>query len=414
MATVMEMPKLSDTMKEGVIARWLVKEGDKVKAGLPIVEIETDKATMEFESPASGVLLKIIVGDKGACALRAPIAVIGKEGENWEETLKGHKPAGGGGHAPAAEASKKESAPAAEKQSTSAPVSAAPASSGRVRVSPLAKKIAKEKGVSLETVSGSGPAGRIVARDLENVSGGGSGLGRPFSAQLGPENERIPLTNMRKTIAARLTESVQNSPHFYLTVKVNVTHLLEWRKAAVAQLSEAQKFSMTDVLVFISSLALLKHRIVNSSWKNDHILQHNRVHMGVAVAVPNGLVTPVIRNAESLTLMQIAAKSKELVKKARDGKMQPPDYEGGTFTISNLGMNGIEQFTAIINPPQAAILAVGAAIPTPVVGKDGQISVQHMMSLTLSCDHRVIDGFVGSEFLKTLKQYLEYPMSVLL
>jgi pyruvate dehydrogenase E2 component (dihydrolipoamide acetyltransferase) len=423
MATVMEMPKLSDTMKEGAVARWLKKEGEKVTAGHPVVEIETDKATMEFESPASGTLLKIIVGDKQTCELNAPIAVIGKPDENWQEALDKYSSKKKGGSAPAAKSASAASAPAAAAVAAPASTVSSSAASAstldRLRASPLAKRVAADKGIDLRSVQGTGPNGRIVVRDVEGLTAGASAAvagGVSFPALTGSavaEMEKVPLSMMRKTIARRLVESTSTAPHFYLTISINVGPLLAWRKATLAKLTEAEKFSVNDLIVFLVSRALRKHPNINSSWQNDFIAQYNSVHMGVAVALPAGLVTPVVRHADKLTLVQIAQKNRELIKLARDGKLQPDDYAGGTFTISNLGMSGIEEFTAIINPPQAAILAVGSTVATPVVDDNGEISVEQRMRVTLSCDHRVIDGAQGAEFLKTLKTYFEDPMACL-
>lgn len=413
MATVMEMPKLSDTMKEGAVARWLKKEGEKVTAGIPVVEIETDKATMEFESPASGTLLKIIVGDKETCELNAPIAVIGKPDEKWEEALEKYMSKKKG---PAKQAQQTATAPAASTaaQPQASTVASSASSSERLRASPLAKRMAQEKGIDLRSVQGSGPHGRIVVRDLESVSGGaGAGASAAFVAAPASEMEKVPLSMMRKTIARRLVESVSTAPHFYLTISLNMGPLLAWRKAMVAKLSEAERFSVNDIIVFLVSRALRKHPNINASWQGDFIAQYNSVHMGVAVALPAGLITPVIRHADKLSLIQIAQRGRELIKLARDGKLQPDDYAGGTFTISNLGMSGIEEFTAIINPPQAAILAVGSTVAVPSVDENGDISVEQKMKVTLSCDHRVIDGAQGAEFLKTLKSYFEDPMTCL-
>lgn len=445
MASVMEMPKLSDTMKEGVVGKWLKKEGEKVTAGSPVVEIETDKATMEFESPASGVLLKILVGDSGTCDLGAAIAVIGKEGENWQDALDKHKEkkAGAAKAAPQKPAAPAKTppppkttatpprGPVAAPSPTMAPRPAAPAavslpsaerSSERLKASPLARRIAAEKGIDLLTVAGSGPNGRIVQRDVEAYTPGFSASqgAAPSFASLGASAalheggvERVPLTNMRKVIAQRLTESTQTNPAFYLTISVNMGPLLAWRKATLSKLSEQQKFTVNDLLVFLTARALRKHPDVNASWQGDHIAKYHFVNMAVAVAVPSGLITPVVRNADALSLPAIAAATKDLVKRARDGKLAPDEYQGGTFSISNLGMNGIEEFTSIINPPQAGILAIGATIPTPVVNAKGEIVVEERMRVTMTCDHRVIDGAVGSEFLKTLKSYLEDPVSAL-
>lgn len=413
MATVMEMPKLSDTMKEGAVARWLKKEGDKVTSGLPVVEIETDKATMEFESPASGILLKIIVGEKQTCDLNAPIAVIGKPEENWQEAVEKYlsKKKGGASAAKAAPALTPAALPAAAADSASVTSSV-----DRLRASPLAKRVAADKGIDLRTVQGSGPNGRIIVKDVESLSGGVAGalpLVSSFSSVPAAEMEKVSLSMMRKTIARRLVESTSTAPHFYLTISLNMGPLLAWRKATLAKISEADKFSVNDLIVFLVSRALRKHPTINSSWQGDYIAQYNSVHMGVAVALPAGLVTPVVRHSDKLSLVQIAQKNRELIKLARDGKLQPDDYSGGTFTISNLGMSGIEDFTAIINPPQAAILAVGSTVTMPVVDENGVIVAEQRMKVTLSCDHRVIDGAQGAEFLKTLKTFVEDPMACL-
>lgn len=414
MATVMEMPKLSDTMKEGAVARWLKKEGEKVTAGLPVVEIETDKATMEFESPASGTLLKIIVGDKETCELNAPIAVIGKADENWQEAVDKYLSKKKGAASSPAKASQPAAGTPAPAPSAASTPSAPAASSERLRASPLAKRVAEEKGIDLRSVQGSGPNGRIVVRDLDTASALSA---RPAfdAAPFAPvaEMEKVPLSMMRKTIARRLVESVSTAPHFYLTISLNMGPLLAWRKSTVAKLSEAERFSVNDLIVFLVSRALRKHPNINSSWQGDFIAQYNSVHMGVAVALPAGLITPVVRNADRLSLTQIAQRGRELIKLAREGKLQPDDYAGGTFTISNLGMSGIEEFTAIINPPQAAILAVGSTVAVPAVDENGDITVEQRMKVTLSCDHRVIDGAQGAEFLKTLKSFAEDPMTCL-
>ncbi len=412
MATVMEMPKLSDTMTEGSVARWLKKEGEKVSAGLPVIEIDTDKATMEYESPASGVLLKILVGDGQKCPLQAPIAVIGKDGEKWEEAIEKYHAKKGGASAPQIEAKKEAAAKAPVANVTTVPSSkSAPAFDIAVKASPLAKKIAADKGINLKEIQGSGPNGRIVQRDLDQVSSGGSASFNAFAS--GAEIEKIPHTNMRKTIARRLAESVNTAPHFFLTVSINMTNLLSWRKEVVAKLTENEKFSVNDLVIFLAARALKRHPGVNSSWQDEYVAQYRDVHMSVAVALPNGLMTPVVRHADKLTVVQISQETKRLVKLAKEGKLQPNDYAGGTFSVSNLGMAGIESFTAIINPPQAAILAVGSTVPTPVVLANGSIGVEQRMKVTLSCDHRVIDGAVGAEFLKTLRQFFEDPVSAL-
>lgn len=431
MAKVMEMPKLSDTMKEGVVAQWLVKEGDKVTAGSPIIEIETDKATMEYEAPVSGTLLKILVNNGGTCALRAPIAVIGKPEEDWQKALESFS-AGAAAPAPAP------SAPSPTRATTSTLAAAAPTSTaaaapapsslaaqvsaakpqvdaGRIKASPLARKVALEQGIALEGLAGSGPAGRIVRRDLEGAK---ASPAYPMSAKgVSPAagvTERVPLTMMRKTIATRLTESVQTAPHFYLTTSINMGGVLEWRKQTMQRLGEQGRFSVNDVIILLTAKALRKHPEINASWGGDHIARHGDVHIGMAVALPAGLVTPVIRWADTLTITQVASATKALSAKARDGALQPQDYQGGTFTISNLGMAGVESFTAIINPPQAAILAVGATVPTPVFNAEGNVVAEQRMKVTLSCDHRVIDGYQGALFLQTLKACFEDPLSALM
>lgn len=419
MATVMEMPKLSDTMSEGSVASWLIKEGEKVSVGVPVVAIETDKATMEYESPAGGVLLKILVGDGQKCPLQAPIAVIGKADEKWQEALDKHN-AKKSGHSAAGQDSKKTSAGNSASQSkvavapnTVAQSQSMGVSNDSVKASPLAKKIATDQGINLENIQGSGPRGRIVRRDLSAVTSSAATSQASASFVTTTEVEKIPHTNMRKTIARRLVESVNTAPHFFLTININMTNLLAWRRDALTKLSEKEKFSVNDLVIFLTSRALKRHPAVNSSWFDDHVAQYRDVHMSVAVALPNGLVTPVVRHADKMSVVQISQETKRLVKLAKEGKLQPNDYAGGTFSVSNLGMAGIESFTAIINPPQAAILAVGSTVPTPVVLANGTIGVEQKMKVTLSCDHRVIDGAVGAEFLKTLKQFFEDPVSAL-
>lgn len=406
MAKIIEMPKLSDTMTEGAIARWIVAEGDKIQPGMPIVEIETDKATMEYESPAGGNLLKILVGDKSQCPLNAPIAVIGKPGENWEEELNKHQQKTNKQSAPATENS-----PPKETHATTAtppiadttPISESPE---RIKVSPLARKIAASKKVDLSSIRGTGPGGRIVQRDVESFTAS------PAIPAATADDNRIPVTMMRKTIARRLVQSVTEAPHFYLTLSVDVGPLMDWRKR-FHERSES-KFSLNDILIHFVARTLHIHPEINASWQGDHIIQSRTVHMGVAVALPTGLVTPVVKEAHRLSVTEIAENTQKLARLAREGKMQNEDFQGATFCISNLGMYGIEEFTAIINPPQAAILAVGAITPTPVVNEDGSIGVKRLMKMTLSCDHRVIDGAMGAVFLKDLKTRMEDPLSALL
>jgi pyruvate dehydrogenase E2 component (dihydrolipoamide acetyltransferase) len=426
MALVIEMPKLSDTMEEGGIANWLKKEGEKIGEGEPLVEIETDKATQEYESPEEGVLLKILVQPGKAVALRTPIAIIGAAGEAFDLAAL----TGGGTKTAAttpAAASPTTSAvppkPTAKPVGAVAPTQAAPVVVGRVKASPLARKVAAELGVDVSQISGSGPAGRVVLRDIEHRSGSGAAAAQSAQAQpavAGAASTTIPVTMMRKTIAKRLLAAKNDAPHFYLTISADVTKLEAWRQqlnGAAAKAAKvgvaATKVSLNDVVILAASRALKVHPEVNSSWQGDTILQHAEAHVAIAVALPEGLVTPVIRRADALGLRDIAASVRDLAGKAKDGKLSNDAYAGGTFTISNLGMFGIEEFTAIINPPQAAILAVGAALPTPWVDEHGALVVQQRMKMTLSCDHRVVDGATGAKFLQTLVSYLEEPMQML-
>lgn len=429
MAQIIEMPKLSDTMTEGSIVRWLKKEGEKISAGLPIVEVETDKSNMEYESPYGGVLLKILVGDGQKCPLQAPIAIIGKQDENWEEALEKHKAKNSTGTKNPSNTNTKEktaqekapSAPTASHGSTAATQPSenhqtqAQTESILVKASPLAKKIAADLGIDLTQVKGSGPNDRIVQRDLTNYKTSLIPSKSTGVARSNTEAKIIPLTNMRKTIAQRLTQSVNTAPHFYLKLSINMTELLARRKEMLVKLPADKKFSVNDLIIYFVARALVKHPEINSSWQDDHIAEYPYVDISVAVALPQGgLITPVVRNANSLNIFQIAEETSRLVALARNSKLQPSDYTGGTFSISNLGMNGIEDFTAIINPPQAAILAIGSTIPTPVVSSKGNIEVEQRMTVSLSCDHRVIDGMMGAQFLQTLKDYLENPLALLL
>lgn len=405
MAKIIEMPKLSDTMKEGGVAEWMLKEGDKVVVGVPVVKIETDKATMEYESPYSGILLKILAPAGEIYPLATPLAVVGKAGEDWQISLKESL-------ANVVETSKPEKRKELDKPAgaeTAASPSAKLVSSQRIRVSPLARRIADERVLDLAGIKGSGPMGRIVMRDVTAVD-----LGPVRSATVvrtESESIRIPISMMRKTIASRVSESMRDAPHFYVTIRANAGSLLKWRRKVLPGLAEDKKFSFNDIIVFLVARALKVHPEINSSWGGDHIIQYMSAHIGIAVALEQGLVTPVIRDACSRSVIEIAQQSRELVQLAREGKLPSDASKGGTFSISNLGMHGIESFTAIINPPQSAILAVGAVTSLPVVDSDGKVQVEDSFKLTLSCDHRVIDGAMAAVFLKTLKSYIEDPMS---
>ena len=410
------MPKLSDTMTDGTVAAWHKKVGDKVKSGELLAEIETDKATMEFESYVDGILLYIGVEKGQTVAVDALLAVFGKEGEDVSAIV-----AAAEGAAPAA----KEEAPAAAAPSPKAPVVAeapkavvaqapvaaahAPAAApvpfndGRMRVSPLAKKLAEDKGLPLQFIPGSGDGGRIVRRDIDAFMAGASVQSASAVESYTEEN----VSQMRKTIARRLAESKFTAPHFYLTMEINMGRAVEARAAMNA--ATGSKVSFNDMVIKATSLALKQHPKVNSSWQGDTIRYNHHVHMGVAVAVEEGLLVPVVRFADTKTLAQINQEVKVFADKAKNKKLQPSDWEGNTFTISNLGMFGIEEFTAIVNPPDACILAVGAIREVPVV-KNGMVVPGHTMKLTLSCDHRVVDGASGSAFLQTLRSMLEEPI----
>lgn len=424
MAEVVSMPKLSDTMSEGVVAKWHKKVGDKVKSGDLLAEIETDKATMEFESFQEGVLLYIGVEEGKAAPVDSILAILGKEGEDFKALLK---------DAPAKkETSKVEEkteekveektpAPAAKKETpvvAAAPVAveSTQSSDSRLKASPLAKKIAEEKGIDINNINGSGDNGRIVKRDIENYkaapAGSGSAKASPsFSVPSGVESFRDePVSQMRKTIARRLAESKFSAPHFYLTIEIEMDNAIKARKAVND--SGLVKISFNDFVIKAAASALKKHPKVNASWLGDKIRYNNHVHIGVAVAVEDGLLVPVVKFADTKPMGLIGEEVKVFAQKAKDKKLQPSDWDGNTFTISNLGMFGIDEFTAIINPPDACILAVGGIKETPVV-KNGQIVPGNIMKVTLSCDHRVVDGASGAAFLQTFKQYLENPVMML-
>jgi pyruvate dehydrogenase E2 component (dihydrolipoamide acetyltransferase) len=430
MAIVINMPRLSDTMTEGVVAKWHKQIGDTVNEGDLLAEIETDKATMEFEAfpGQEGKLLYIGTGEGETAPVDTVLAILGEEGEDIE-ALKA------GGAAPAAQAApaKEEvSAPAAAPAPEPAPAAApapvpkpAPAAApvpvatdGSLKASPLARKLAAEKGVDLSMLKGSGDHGRIVKRDVDSFNPaihtspqpGVSATAAP-AAPAGVENYTdYPVSQMRKVIAKRLSESKFTAPHFYITMDIDMDNAIAARKAMNA--SGDVKISFNDLVVKATALALKKHPAVNSSWMGDFIRVNDHVHIGVAVAIEDGLLVPVLRHADQMALSHISASVKDLAGKAKDKKLQPADWEGNTFTISNLGMFGVEEFTAIVNPPDAGILAVGGIKQVPVV-KDGQVVPGNVMKVTLSLDHRVADGASGAAFLQSLKAYLENPVTML-
>jgi len=412
------MPKLSDTMTEGTVAAWHKKVGDKVKSGEVLAEIETDKATMEFESFQDGVLLHIGV-DKGQTAkVDSILAILGKEGEDVAALIASDAAAIPAAAAPAPVAA---ASPAAAPAPVSAPAAvavaaplAAPATTnGRLKASPLAKKIAEEKGIDIGSVAGSGDGGRIVRRDVENFTPAAAAAPAYVPAFIPSGTERFTEENvsqMRKTIARRLAESKFTAPHFYLTMEIDMDNAMAARKAIND--SGTAKVSFNDMVVKACAMALRQHPKVNSSWRGDTIRYNEHVHIGVAVAVDEGLLVPVVRFANEKGLSQIGAEVKSFAEKAKSKKLQPSDWEGNTFTISNLGMFGIEEFTAIINPPDACILAVGGIKAVPVV-KNGAVVPGNVMKVTLSCDHRVVDGASGAAFLQTLKAFLENPVMMI-
>ena len=417
MAEVIYMPKLSDTMLEGVVAEWTKKVGDTVKNGEVLAEIETDKATMEFESFYDGVLLYIGVEKGKAAPVNAILAIIGEKGEDISALIAG-------GNTPASETEKaapvlatptpapivKEAAPA---PSATVAVSAPAVNAGdRVFASPLAKKIAEEKGIDIQAVAGTGEAGRIVKRDVDHYVPY-TPAQRTFSAAPAGTESFVDETvsQMRKTIARRLAESKFTAPHFYLTLDIDMDNAIKARKSM--NQVEGVKVSFNDMVVKAVAMALKLNPNVNSSWLGDVIRRNHHVHIGVAVAVEDGLLVPVVRFADTKGLTQIGAEVKEFAQKAKDKKLQPSDWEGNTFTISNLGMFGIESFTAIVNPPDSCILAIGGIKEVPVV-KNGQVVPGNVMKVTLSCDHRVVDGATGSAFLQTFKGFMENPVNMLL
>ena len=418
------MPRMSDTMEEGNIVAWHKKEGDKVQPGDLLAEIETDKATMDFESLWEGHLLHIAVKE-GIVPVEGVIAVIGKPGEDWQSAIAGGASAekaatSANGHV-AQEVATQAAAPAA---AVAAPAAAVVAEA-RVKASPLAKSIAREAGVDLEAVHGSGDGGRIVRRDVEAflekqpeapaaVAAAAPSVPAAvpaFAAGMEDAWEEKAVSQMRKTIARRLSESKFTSPHFYLTMEINMNKVVELRNQ-LNEVAAPVKISFNDLVVKAVAVALRKHPAINSSWLGDKIRYNKQVNIGVAVAVEDGLLVPVIRHADMKTLSQINFEVRAFAEKARNKKLQPDEMSGNTFTISNLGMFGIEEFTGIINPPDACIMAVGAIIEKPIV-KDGQIVPAHLMKVTLSCDHRVVDGATGAEFLQTFKAILEEPVRLL-
>jgi pyruvate dehydrogenase E2 component (dihydrolipoamide acetyltransferase) len=427
-AEIVRMPKMSDTMEEGVIAAWHKKVGDTVESGELMAEVETDKATMEYESYNDGTVLYLGANEGEAVKVDGILAIVGEAGADYQALIDADAQ---GTSAPDEAKATPAPAQAAAPESVEAPATAAATapvatsnSNGRIKASPLAKKLAADKGIDIAQVSGTGEGGRIVKRDIESfvpaaqlapaqAAGDATAPAQPISLPqvVGEESfEEIKVSQMRKTIAKRLAESKFTAPHFYLTMEINMDKAIEARKS-MNEISPV-KISFNDMVIKAVAAALRKHPKVNSSWLGDKIRYNHHIHIGVAVAVDEGLLVPVVRFADNKTLSHISAEVKDLGAKAKNKELQPQDWEGNTFTISNLGMFGIEEFTAIVNPPDSCILAVGGIKQTAVV-KDGQLAVGNVMKVTMSCDHRVVDGAVGSAFLKTFKEFLEDPIRIL-
>jgi pyruvate dehydrogenase E2 component (dihydrolipoamide acetyltransferase) len=413
------MPKMSDTMTEGVIAAWHKKVGDQVKTGELLAEIETDKATMDYESYSTGTLLYVGANAKEAVKINGVLAIVGEKGADWQTLLKAHEQKNSAVITAAASSPKAVSAPAADVSNGTSDSSA----NGRVKASPLAKSIAKELGYDISKITGTGDNGRVTKQDVENYKPSAQTAGTSTTAKsaaapvvlpqvVGKESfEEIPVSQMRKTIAKRLAESKFSAPHFYLTMEINMDKAIEARKS-MNEIAPV-KISFNDMVIKAVAAALRQNPDVNVSWLGDKMRKNHHIHIGVAVAVKDGLLVPVIRFADNKSLSHIALEVKDLAQKAHDKKLQPSDWEGSTFTISNLGMFGIEDFTAIINPPDACILAIGGIKETAIV-KNGQLVPGSVMKVTMSCDHRAVDGAVGAAFLKTLKGLLEDPVRILI
>jgi len=421
MATQVVMEALSPTMEEGRLVEWKKQEGETVAVGDVLAEVETDKAVMELVARVGGVLLRQTVAAGQTVPVSSPVALIGQPGETAPAAVgNGAGGAKGAPVAPARPAAPSPTAPVTAPAATTAPVSPAPAApapappaSGRVKASPLARKIAQEQGLDLRAVQGSGPEGRIVLRDLETARPARPAAAAPAPARAPAPGEPfadVPLSQMRKTIARRLVQSIGPVPTFYLTSEVDMERVWEAREAMLVAGSEV-KVSFTDIIIKAVATALRQHPACNAWWQDDHIRYWSEVHVGMAVAIEDGLITPVIRHADRKTLREIGAEARELAAKARDRRLTAEDYTGATFSISNLGMLDIDEFTAVINPPEAGILAVGRIASRPVE-HGGAVALRRRMRLTMSCDHRVIDGATGARFLQTLKGMLENPLAL--
>ena len=422
------MPALSPTMTEGKLAKWHVKEGDVVKAGQVLCEIETDKATMEVEAVDEGTIGKILIaeGTEGV-AVNTPIAVLLEEGEDASAIKDAAPPAAAkpaNKPEPKAEAAQPEARPAAAAPTSAAPQPAARSEKGgRIFASPLARRLAEQAGLDLARITGSGPNGRIVKADVEAAAKGGQAKAAPAPQAAGPlpaapqfarsrEDTLVPHNNIRKVIARRMTESKQNIPHFYLTVECRIDALLDARRQLNGK-SEKIRVSVNDLIIKAAGVALRDYPDVNASWSDEGMVMHGGIDVSVAVATERGLITPIVKDADMKGLAQISAEMRDLAKRAREGKLKLEEFQGGSMTVSNLGMYGIKEFSAIINPPQSCILAVGAGEQRAIVVK-GEVVVANMMSVTLAVDHRVVDGARGAEWLRSFKDYIERPATMLL
>jgi len=422
MAEVINMPRLSDTMEEGTLAKWFKKVGDTVKEGEILAEIETDKATMEFESFYDGVLLHIGIDEGSTAPVDSIIAIIGSKGEDISEIVNNDTPIVKEEPAPIvkeepapivkeepAPVVKEESAPVAKEQLK--PVSIINISNDRILISPLAKKLADEKGIDISAITGSGDNGRIIKRDIDSFKTSNYSQFSQPRPHLTESSYETQNSTMRKAIAKRLADSKFSAPHYYLNIELEMDNIISFRKQFIQ--TQNIKISFNDIIAKAVSLSLAKHPKVNSRWYDDKIIFNEHVHLGVAVAVDDGLIVPVVKFSNSKDLPQINTEIKDFAERAKNKKLSPSEIEGSTFTISNLGMFGIESFTSIINQPNSAILSIGAIVQKPIV-KNNEVVVGNTMKLTLACDHRTVDGATGSLFLKTLKEYIENPVSILI
>ena len=422
MAEVINMPRLSDTMEEGTLAKWFKKVGDTVKEGEILAEIETDKATMEFESFYDGVLLHIGIDEGSTAPVDSIIAIIGSKGEDISKIINNDTPVVKEEPTPVVKeeptpAVKEEPTPAVKEEST--PVvkeevkadSTISISNDRILISPLAKKLANEKGIDVSAIKGSGDNGRIIKRDIDSFKPSNYSQFTQPRPHLKESSYETQNSTMRKAIAKRLADSKFSAPHYYLNIELEMDNIISFRKQFIQ--TQNIKISFNDIIAKAVSLSLAKHPKVNSRWYDDKIIYNEHVHLGVAVAVDDGLIVPVVKFSNSKDLPQINSEIKDFAERAKNKKLTPSEIEGSTFTISNLGMFGIESFTSIINQPNSAILSIGAIVQKPIV-KNNEVVVGNTMKLTLACDHRTVDGATGSLFLKTLKEYIENPVSILI